>query len=120
MADVSKYFPTSAAYFNVAVGAVLLLAAVMSGIQTLLRLDERAQQHRTAAASYSAAKRQLDQLVVMANNGAVSAARLDDVRQLLDELTNGTPQIPDRLLKKIEKHMPPTPFEEYYAAKKSD
>lgn len=120
IANLSKHFPQVATEVSIGVGFALLVAAVLSAIQTLLRLDERAQRHLTAATRYSAAKRLLGQLLATARNEILSDKRLDEIRKTLDGLSTEAPQIPDRVLKNIEVHMPPVPFEKYYPSKNGE
>ncbi len=114
LVNLQRLCPAYATEISIGIGLLLLSAALLSAIQTLLRLDERAQKHLTAAAKYGSVKRHVDQLVASARSSPIDPAIFTDIRQSLDGLATECPQIPDKLLTKIEKTMPPTPFEQYY------
>lgn len=114
LVNLQKHYPQVAMELSIGVGLLLMMAALLSAIQTLLRLDERAQKHLTAAARYGAAKRHLDQLLASVRSEIINSSLFDDLRKSLDSLASESPQIPDRVLKRIETGMPPVPFEDYY------
>ncbi len=120
MTNVPNYFPQIASKLNVGIGFLLFVSAVLSAIQTLLRLDERAQKYLSTATKYSAVKRNLLQLHAMAQTKAVSEKRIDEIRKTIDSIAIEAPQIPDKVLKRIEKGMPPTPFKNYYQSKEEE
>jgi hypothetical protein len=113
LVNLQRQFPGASPLITIGIGVMLLVAALLSAIQTLLRLDERAQKHLSSATKYSAARRLIDQSLATVRSGNVLKEQIDELRQLLDSLAAESPQIPDRLLKSIESHMPPTPFSEY-------
>jgi hypothetical protein len=50
---------TMSAWVTIVVGSVSLLSALLAGLQTFLRLPERAEAHRTASAKYAAVERDI-------------------------------------------------------------
>lgn len=120
LVNLKQQFPTTSPAISIGIGMMLLVAALLSAMQTLLRLDERAQKHLSSATKYSAARRLIDQSLATVRSGNVLKEQIDELRQLLDALATESPQIPDRLLKSIEKHMPPTPFSDYSSQRGKD
>ena len=113
LVDLQRQFPSIAQIVSVVIGVLLLVAALLSAIQTLLRLDEKAQKHLSSATKYSAIRRLIDQSLATVRSGNVLTIQVDGIRQMLDALAAESPQIPDRVLRSIETHMPPTPFSDY-------
>jgi hypothetical protein len=85
---------------RIAVGIVSILAAVLSSLQTFLRLSERAEKHRAVAVRYGALRRELE--TAIAKGGPYPEKLVDGLREKLDSISSEAPEIPDRVWKKIE------------------
>jgi hypothetical protein len=86
---------------RIIVGIIAVLAAVLSSLQTFLRLSERAEKHRAVAVRYGALRRELE--TAIAKGGPYEAKLVDGLREKLDSISSESPEIPDRVWKKIEK-----------------
>ncbi len=113
IADWSKYFPSVDFYIKMAIGLTVLVASALSGIQTFLKLDERAQLHKNTGATYSAVKRHIDQLIVSVKTNAVDADILNNIREKIDALGADSPQVDDRVWKLVLQTMPALEFDHY-------
>ncbi len=83
-------------YAKVIVGALSLLAAVLSGLQTFFKYAERADKHRVFGARYGALRRELEQL--HSNGGKTN----DKVRQALDKLAEDAPAVPESIFRSVD------------------
>ena len=81
-----------------------ILAAVLAGLQTFLRLPERATQHATAADWYSAIRRDLEQVqhLPVEARGKVKEY-LDRVRKETNRVAQDAPELNVRLWKREAK-----------------
>ena len=86
--------------FKIVVGIVSVLAAVLASLQTFLRFSERAEKHRAAAVRYGALRREVETAV--AKGGPYDDKVVDGLREKLDSISSDSPEIPDRVWKKIE------------------
>lgn len=75
-------------YAKIFVGALSVLAALMSGLQTFFKFSERADKHRTFGARFGAVRRELEQLHARGGNTT------DAIRQSLDTLAEEAPAVP--------------------------
>jgi hypothetical protein len=73
---------------KIVAGLVSVLAAVLGGIQTFLRLEERAENHRASGAKYSALIREIDEVLAYSQKGrAISVDRVKNIREQYDKVT---------------------------------
>ena len=86
---------------RIAVGIISVLAAVLSSLQTFLRLSERADRHRAAAVRYGALRRELE--TAIAKGGPYEDELVAGVREKLDSISSDSPEIPARVWTKVEK-----------------
>lgn len=87
--------------FRIGVGIVSVLVAVLSSLQTFLRLSERAEKHRAVAVRYGALRRELE--TAIAKGGPYEEKLVDNLREKLDSISSESPEIPERVWKKIER-----------------
>ena len=82
----------------IVVGGISVLSAIFAGLQTFLRLAERAEQHRAAGAEYSSVRRLLDEIrhLPAASRGPCKDF-LDEIRSRLDQLAKNSPNVPNRV-----------------------
>lgn len=83
-------------FAKVIVGALSLLAAVLSALQTFFKYAERAERHRVFGARYGALRRELEQL--HSNGGKTN----DKLRQALDKLAEDAPAVPEGVFRSVE------------------
>ena len=76
-------------------GLITLLAAVLAGVQTVVRFGERSGAHRGAAASFGRVKTRLDLLI--ARGRVPTDSELDDLTVVLERLDSETPVVSGRL-----------------------
>lgn len=78
-------------WIQISVGLGSVLAAVLTGLQTLLGYAERAEKHRIAGAKYGALGRELE---VLRASESVSGEQIDAFRKQLDALALESPNNP--------------------------
>lgn len=78
-------------WIQISVGLGSVLAAVLTGLQTLLGYAERAEKHRIAGAKYGALGRELE---VLRASESVSGEQIDALRKQLDVLALESPNNP--------------------------
>jgi len=88
---------------QIIVGAVSVLAAVLAALQTFLRFSERAEKHRSIAASYSAIRRQLELVLnepieIRGNTKEL----VDSIKTRFDSLADAAPNVPNRVWKQVQ------------------
>jgi len=71
--------------FKVLVALVSVLGAMLAGLQTLLRLEERAEKHRHAGSRYGALHREIGALTISS-----SAVKAQNYKRLLKKLMNAS------------------------------
>lgn len=86
--------------FRIGVGIVSVLVAVLSSLQTFLRLSERAEKHRAVAVRYGGLRRELE--TAIAKGGPYEEKLVEGLREKLDSISSESPEIPDRVWKKVE------------------
>ena len=83
------------------VASVSILAAVLSALQTFLRLSERAAAHATAADWFSAVRRDIEEVLHLPLESRGRAKDfLDRVRKEMNRVTQDAPQLRVRLWKR--------------------
>jgi hypothetical protein len=82
---------------RIAAGIVSICAAVLSGLLTFHRYEERAEKHRAAAVSYKAALRALERAHTPPGAPAPERERLDRIEAQLDELEKSAPVVPQEV-----------------------
>lgn len=92
-------------WFQVLVGTTAVIAAILGGLQTFLRSTDRAADHRAAATKYAALRRRLEQAIAIGVGTDDAAAVLDDMRERLSGLADGSPPIPQRVWRRTEKSL---------------
>jgi len=91
-------------WVQILAGFGCVVAAVLSGLQTFLGLQDRAEKHRLASAKYSAIGRHLEQL--LADHELRADAPLAEIRQRLDGLDLESPNVPLFIAAKHEDNQP--------------
>jgi len=90
--------PDTLRWLTVVVGCLSILGAILAGLQTFLKLSERAEKHRLAAARYGDLKREAEAL--LASPPPDVAAALDKFRIRWDKSNQESPMA---FSKKFEK-----------------
>lgn len=88
---------------QVGVGAISVLASILAGLQTFLRLGERSEKHRTTGAQYGSVRRRLEVIHALSpeRRGAVDEF-LNRTRETLDSLAESGPDVPPRVWRRAE------------------
>jgi hypothetical protein len=89
-------------WVQVGTGSLSVAAAVLAGLQTLLKYPEAAAQHQKAAAGYDAVHHSLDHflLTYAQSDGAkrdVAVEQLREIGEDLDNLASSSPNVPERV-----------------------
>ena len=80
------------------IGAVSLIAAVLSSLQTFLRYATRAEGHRVAAIRYETLRRDMAKVLALPRDARGDSERvLDSARQHMDRYARESPTIGERL-----------------------
>jgi hypothetical protein len=91
-------------YGRIVVGVTSLLAALLSALQTFLRLDESSNKHQKADAGYSAIRQQIEQYRVTQYQTSNQVKDVDEflnsIRQQMEELTADSPIVHERYWQK--------------------
>jgi hypothetical protein len=92
---------------QIAVGAVSVLAAVLSALQTFFRWGDLASKHRAAAAEYGALKREIDELLARYAAGAeVLDEDVTRVHERMDTLSRDVPELPQSTWRRARASIP--------------
>lgn len=84
---------TTSTWLKVVTGFLSMCAAGLSAAQTFLRFGERSERHRQAGVSYSALKREIEQIITYDDDSAIREC-IDDIRKHWDALNADCPTIP--------------------------
>lgn len=74
-----------------------ILAAILAGLQTFLRLSERAEKHRIAGSKFGGLRREIEQELAFLSDDKDSAAFVESIRIRWENLTEGSPTAPQGL-----------------------
>jgi hypothetical protein len=85
------------------VGVVSVLVALLGGLQTFLRLTDRAAAHRLAGADYARVRRLIEERLT-ATTGTWTGG-LDSVRDTIDQLADRSPAIPASIWSRTEQRL---------------
>lgn len=88
----------SSFWLQFGVGAMSVLAAILTALQSTLRYQELAEKHRGAGAKYNAIGREIEPL---RTNPETNAEKIDDLRIRIDSLAFESPHIPQA----VHEHM---------------
>jgi hypothetical protein len=77
------------------VGVFSIIAAVLTGLQTFLRYSETAETHRKSAVAYSAARREIEELLTFTQR--IDAEKIEAVRKRIDAIGETAPNVPRSL-----------------------
>jgi hypothetical protein len=91
-------FQTNVRYGQWLIGSVSILAAVLSSLQTFLRLADSAAEHGAAAAWYSAIRRDTEQFLALPRESRGNPKScLDTIRQEMNKAGQKAPALNERL-----------------------
>jgi type II secretory pathway pseudopilin PulG len=89
-----------AAEWQIAVGIISVLAAVLASLQTFLRFQERAEKHRAAAELWASIRREIDQMLALHPEYLAERSDpktyLDQLRRRMNEVSAQSPEIGDK------------------------
>ncbi len=88
----------SSFWLQLAVGAMSVLAAILTALQSTLRYQELAEKHRGAGAKYNAIGREIELLRAYPE---IDAEKVEDLRARIDSLAFESPHIPQA----VHEHM---------------
>jgi hypothetical protein len=80
------------------VGAMSVIAAILTALQSTLRYQELAEKHRAAGAKYNAIGREIE---LLRTYSEISAEKIEDLRIRIDALAFESPHIPQA----VHEHM---------------
>jgi hypothetical protein len=84
------------------VGALAIIAAILTSLQTFLDLGARAERHRLAGVRYKAIIRQLEQLGIGTLKAGLDAPAVTELRERLDALEEEMPVVPPGIYDQVE------------------
>lgn len=80
---------------QILVGLVSVIAATLASLQTFLKYSERAEKHRVAASKYGALRRELEEILAVAEE--ITRETITPLRQRIDKLAEEAPHVPDKI-----------------------
>jgi hypothetical protein len=84
--------------FRFFVASLSVLAASLASLQTLLRLEERAERHRQAGSRYGALHREISTMTLSPGiQGIEMKTSIERVNERLSSLSSDSPEIPHRI-----------------------
>lgn len=89
--------------FRWIVGAVSVIVAVLSGLQTFLKLSDRATAHRVAGADYARMRRLMEERLTAKE--AINADSLTVIREKIDQLAERSPAVPAKMWGRVERRL---------------
>jgi hypothetical protein len=89
---------------KIIVGALSVIAAVLSSLQTFFKFSERAERHKSFAARFSSVRRELEVLHA-SKGGSERAEYVTVLREKLDRLAEEAPSIPNAVLEKVQSNL---------------
>lgn len=92
-------------------GSLSVAAAVLSSLQTFLRLPERAEKHRTVAARAGGLRREIEQLLATQPVKAIAEEKLDRLREEIDTIAEDAPEVSAKIWARANKLMYGTPHD---------
>src|ERR1700761_9501576 len=86
------------------VGAISVLTAILAALQTFVRYSEKAEKHRSVAASYSAIRKQIEEIgyLPLESRGSLKEF-LDGLRAQFDALAQSAPAPPSSVWRAFRK-----------------
>ena len=82
-------------------GFISLFIAIVAGLQTFLKLSQRAERHHLAGANYGEVRRSLEEIVIICEVSEAEAMdRLHRIKKEMDSYAIQSPQIPKKILTK--------------------
>jgi hypothetical protein len=88
-------------HFQVLVGCVSVLAAVLASLQLFLHHQERAEKHRSVAGRYGSLRREIEKLLA-SSQSHFEKDKLDLLKEKIDYLSEEAPEISPKIWKKTE------------------
>lgn len=76
---------------KIVVGAISIITAILTGLQTFLRLSERAERHRTTAGKYGSIRREIEQLLAFPTH--ITDQAVEEIRLRLDAVAADAPNV---------------------------
>jgi hypothetical protein len=86
-------------------GIVALLSALLTGLQTFLKFNERAERHYASGVEASKLRRKLEQINAQNKAESLTDAELSKLRDEYDKFTTNATNVPDDIWKKIEEEL---------------
>lgn len=90
-------------YLAYIIAATSVVAAILGGLQTFLRLPEHAAMHREAAVAYSVVRRAIEEQISEA--GAGGPGDLSALRSQIDSIAGRSPSILGRAWRRVERRL---------------
>jgi len=89
-------------WWQISVGLMSILAAVLSGLQSFLGYNDKAERHRMAGSRYNAIGRELELLLSQDEDWS----KLDAIRTRIDTLAQESPHIPESVHREMDQSPP--------------
>lgn len=91
---------------RITVGAVSILAAILSALGVFAALPKRIEQYEAAARRFGAVRREIEQtLAQISTNVTVDMDRLDELREGLNLAAESSPNAPRRIWNRTRRHI---------------
>jgi hypothetical protein len=86
-------------------GLISLASALLVGLQTFLKFNERSEKHNAAGVNSAILRRKVEQLIAKGSAHHITDAELNAIRQDYDKITKDAPNIPTDIWEKNEKKL---------------
>ena len=96
---------SSSIYLRVIAGVLSVSAGVLAALQTFLKLNERAVQHKAAAAGYSAVCREIEASLAKGLTKEEIGNVIDSVRERLDAFAQDVPTLSHRVADSVKSQL---------------
>lgn len=88
---------------KLSLGLLSVLAAVLSSLQTFMKLPEKAELHRKFGAKYGSIRRRLEQVYSDREGQQITHQVLELLNRELSAIAEEAPDVPDKALKNVQK-----------------
>jgi hypothetical protein len=91
--------------YKLAVAAISIVSAILTGLSTFLNLSERAEKHRSAGVRYKEVIRELERVLAVGLTGLTQAdpSLVVGIQKRLDDLEDSAPIVPERIYDRVER-----------------
>lgn len=92
--------------FKIIAGLFSFLSAIFASLQTLLKLNERAEKHRSTGARYSSLIREIEEILALAADGnKITENQVTSIREQYNKISEDAPNTSERMYNRALKSL---------------